>query len=401
MLKFEIKKVFSKARNRVALLALFIILVVVSVLTINRVEYVDENGNHSTGIAAAQKLRAEKNQWAGYLTEDVFRSVYRERKAINSEMAGDSIEEENKAYHHIQATESIADLINSANSPWREYDYFAVENITEDEAAKVYEKRISGLEEWMNSGEEEFTDAEKEFLTDQYESLDTPFYYEDFDGWNVLLQNLPTFLMILALFVGFFVSGIFSDEFQTKADAVFFSAKLGRSRAIWSKIGAGFLISTAFYVVFVALHTAIVLLVLGAGGGECPVQFLFWRSCYNITIFDAYLLIVAGGYVGTLFASAAAMLISVLTRSTVIAIIVPFVILCFFPFLSRIIPLPQVCAFFPDRLMDIYNEIRDFALVNVGGKITTISRVIVPVYGAAAVVLLPVVYGLFRKAEIK
>lgn len=341
-------------------------------LTINRVEYVDENGNHSTGIAAAQKLRAEKNQWAGYLTEDVFRSVYRERKAINSEMAGDSIEEENKAYHHIQATESIADLINSANSPWREYDYFAVENITEDEAAKVYEKRISGLEEWMNSGEEEFTDAEKEFLTDQYESLDTPFYYEDFDGWNALLQNLPTFLMILALFVGFFVSGIFSDEFQTKADAVFFSAKLGRSRAIWSKIGAGFLISTAFYVVFVALHTAIVLLVLGAGG-----------------------------YVGTLFASAAAMLISVLTRSTVIAIIVPFVILCFFPFLSRIIPLPQVCAFFPDRLMDIYNEIRDFALVNVGGKITTISRVIVPVYGAAAVVLLPVVYGLFRKAEIK
>ena len=118
MLKFEIKKVFSKARNRVALLALFIILAVVSVLTINRVEYVDENGNHSTGIAAAQKLRAEKNQWAGYLTEDVFRSVYRERKAINSEMAGDSIEEENKAYHHIQATESIADLINSANSPW-------------------------------------------------------------------------------------------------------------------------------------------------------------------------------------------------------------------------------------------------------------------------------------------
>ncbi|HIV12705.1 MAG TPA: ABC transporter permease, partial [Candidatus Pullilachnospira stercoravium] len=48
MLKFEIKKVFSKARNRVALLALFIILAVVSVLTINRVEYVDENGNHST-----------------------------------------------------------------------------------------------------------------------------------------------------------------------------------------------------------------------------------------------------------------------------------------------------------------------------------------------------------------
>ena len=215
------KRYFSKARNRVALLALFIILAVVSVLTINRVEYVNENGNHSTGIAAAQKLRAEKNQWAGYLTEDVFRSVYRERKAINSEMAGDSIEEENKAYHHIQATESIADLINSANSPWREYDYFAVENITEDEAAKVYEKRISGLEEWMNSGEEEFTDAEKEFLTDQYESLDTPFYYEDFDGWNCPFAEPSHLSHDSGAFRRIFCVRHFSDEFRRRQTLCF------------------------------------------------------------------------------------------------------------------------------------------------------------------------------------
>ena len=90
-----------------------------------------------------------------------------------------------------------------------------------------------------------------------------------------------------------------------------------------------------------------------------------------------------------------------LSRSTVIAIIVPFVILCFFPFLSRIIPLPQICSFFPDRLMDIYNGLRDFALVDVGGRITTISSVILPVYAVVTAVLLPVVYRFFRKAEIR
>lgn len=401
MLKFEIKKVFLKARNKVALLALFIILLVVSMLSVNRVEYVDENGNSSTGIAAARKLREEKNQWSGYLTEDVFRQVYRERNQIRSTETDGSIEAENRTYHDIQATEPITDLINNANSPWRDYNYYAVDSISEENAAKVYEKRISSLEEWLDSGEEHFSDDEKRFLISRYEELDTPFYYEYFDEWGALLQNLPTFLIILALFAGYFVSGIFSDEFQLKADAVFFSAKLGRSRAIRSKLCAGFLISTVIYGAFTVLHTAIVLLALGAGGGNCPVQFLFWRCCSNITIFQAYLLIVAGGYIGTLFSCAAAMLVSVLTRSTVIAIIVPFVILCFFPFLSRIIPLPQICSFFPDRLMDIYNGLRDFALVDVGGRITTISSVILPVYAVVTAVLLPVVYRFFRKAEIR
>ena len=47
---------------------LLVVLVVVSMLTINMVEYTDENGESSTGIAAARELRAEKNAHAGYIT---------------------------------------------------------------------------------------------------------------------------------------------------------------------------------------------------------------------------------------------------------------------------------------------------------------------------------------------
>lgn len=42
MLRYEIKKVFSKSKNRMAVIVLFVILVITSVLTINKVEYVDE-----------------------------------------------------------------------------------------------------------------------------------------------------------------------------------------------------------------------------------------------------------------------------------------------------------------------------------------------------------------------
>ena len=58
MLQFEIKKVFTKFKNKMALLFLLATLIAVSMLTINRVEYIDENGGRSVGISAARSLRA-------------------------------------------------------------------------------------------------------------------------------------------------------------------------------------------------------------------------------------------------------------------------------------------------------------------------------------------------------
>ena len=82
MLRYEIKKVFSKSKNRMAVIVLFVILVITSVLTINKVEYVDEKGNHFVGISAARDLREAKNEWKGYLTEDTLSKALEENRTI-------------------------------------------------------------------------------------------------------------------------------------------------------------------------------------------------------------------------------------------------------------------------------------------------------------------------------
>lgn len=399
MLKFEVKKVFFKSKNRMAVIVLFVILIITSILTINKVEYVDEDGNHSVGISAARNLREAKNEWAGYLTEDTFRKVLEENRAINNskEALSDDIEEQDKAYAKKQGISSIIDVINNAFSDYRDYNYFASDNVSDDEVGSIYERRSSTLKEWLDSGEETFTEEEKNFLIQQYENLETPFYYEYMDGWSALLQNISTFILILALVIGFFVSGIFSDEFQTKADSIFFSTKLGRSKGVLSKIGAGFTIVSFFYLTFVFLYTFIVLLVLGTDGANCPIQLDLWRSVYNITFLQAYLLIVAGGYIGTLFASVLAMLTSALTRSTPTAIIVPFIVLCAFPFLSRIITLPGLCSFFPDQLLEIYIDIKESGLVKLGDKVTTMPTVIVPVYTLICLMFQPILYKVYKQ----
>ena len=403
MFRFEIKKVFFKPKNKLAVILLLIALVITSILTINRVEYVDENGDHSVGIAASRNLREAKNKWAGYLTEDILRKVLEENRTINNskEALSDEIVEQDKAYAKKQGIEGILDVINSAFSEFRDYNPYAADHVLDNEVGEIYERRISTLKNWLDTGEEAFTKEEKDFLIQNYENLKTPFYYEYIDGWAALLQNISTFILILALAIGFFVSGIFSDEFQTKADSIFFSTKLGRNKGVLSKISAGFMITTVFYLLFVLLYTGIVLLILGADGANCPIQLDLWRSVYNITILQAYLLIVLGGYVGTLFASILAMLISAITHSTTTAIIVPFVVLCAFPFLSRIITLPQLCSFFPDQLLEIYIDIKESGLINLGGKVTTIASFIIPLYAIICLILQPVLYKIYRKAEIK
>ena len=403
MLRYEWKKVFSKFKNRMTVLLLLVILIITSILTINRVEYVDGNGNHSSGISAARKLRAEKNKWEGYLTEEVFQEVVKTNaKIANSQAAlSQDIDKQNKEYAKKQGFQGIADLINNAFSEWRDYNYYAIDTVSAEDAKQVYDKRISNLKEWLDSGEETFTEGQKNYLIHQHESLKTPFYYKYVDGWSALLQNISTFILILALIIGFLVSGIFSDEFQAKADSIFFSSKLGRNKAILSKMGAGFLITSVFYIVFVLLYTFIVLWALGADGANCPIQLDLWRSIYNITFFQAYLLIAAGGYIGTLFASTLSMLVSAAARSTATAIIVPFILLCAFPFLSRIITLPQICSFFPDQLLEVYISIKDFALVEIGGKVMDIAGVILPAYLAACLLLQPVLYRIYKKAEVR
>ena len=183
MLRYEIKKVFSKSKNRIAVIVLFVILVITSILTINKVEFVDENGNSSVGISASRDLREAKNQWAGYLTTDTLSKALEENKTINSskEALSDDITEQNKAYAKKQGIAGIMDVIIYAFSDYRDYNYYVPDHISDDEVGTIYERRISTLKNWLESGGETFSQAEKDFMIQKYEELKANLYQDMVD----------------------------------------------------------------------------------------------------------------------------------------------------------------------------------------------------------------------------
>ena len=409
MLLFEVKKVLSKPLNKAALLILAAVLIIGSFLTIRDVKYIDADGNSSTGFSAARHLQEEKNQYEGYLTEDVLKKVIEANAAVNSspEAQSDDIQENNKAAAKGQGFADIREMINLAFGEIDNYDYYRINSVSEDEVGSLYEQRISGLKNYLNRDDvtEAFSEDEKEWLINKYGRLDTPLYYEYADGWKALLdsQYLPTLMMITVLIIGFLVSGIFSDEFTWKADSIFFSAKLGRGKAVLSKMGAGFLITTVLYWSVVLLFGFIVLAVLGFGGGGCAVQtgVSNWNSIYNITYFQDYLLTTFGGYIGSLFIVTLAMLVSAKTHSTVFAITIPFIITCIPPFVGRLEAFARIMTLFPDQLLSINKNLEDFSLYHIGGNIFGSVSVIIPLYLILFCLIFPILFIVYRRTQIK
>ena len=407
MLRYEIKKCFSKTANKIGLLILTVVLIIVSYFAVTYVDYVDEDGNNRTGIIAVRSLRDMKNQWAGYITEDVLREVIVQNALVNAsaEYQSNDVQENNKAYSKKQGFSDIRDMINHAFCGFREYNYYRADSVTTEEVSEFYTKRISNLEEWLYSDEakDQFTDMEKQFLIKQYEQLETPLYYEYADGWIALLEYAPSIIMLTVLITSFFVSGIFSNEFQLKADAIYFSTKYGRNKAVKSKVEAGGIIITIIYWVVALLYSAIVLGILGADGANCAIQAGFgsWKSFYNITYFENYLLTMVGGYIGSLFILTISMLISAKTKSTVLSVTVPFIFVFLPSFLSGFSALIEILGLLPDQLLQMNVAIKYFNLYQFGDRVIGAVPIIMILYAVLYVLMVPILYRVYQKAEIK
>ena len=405
MTRFELKKIFSKPVNKIVLILLVVSLCVVSYFAIGSVGYVDENGERSTGIAAASALREAKNKWAGSITDDVLQKVLEENALINNseEYLSTDVIEKNKAYSKKQGFSDIREMINRAFGGFQEYNYYRADSVTPEEINSFYSRRTANLIEWLNSDEQEsrYSEQEKQFLIAQYEKLETPFYYEDVDGWEALLEYAPTITMLVVLITGFLISGIFSDEIQLKADSVFFSARFGRNKAIAAKIKAGFIVVTLIYWIMILLYSGIVLAVLGIGGADQAIQIGFanWKSFYNITYLQDYLLTVWGGYLGNLFILFLSMLVSAKTRSKALAVTIPFILLFLPSFLSGISVLSEILGLLPDQLLQVCTAIKTFNLYQIGTKIVGSVPIIFAMYCILFCVLLPVLYQVYRKTE--
>lgn len=405
MLKYEIRKVFSRTGNKIALLLIALSLGVSCYFAVHGASWTNAEGESEYGIFAARNIREEKNAWSGLLTEEKIAAVIEENARIiaTKEYQSESVKDRNIAYGWGQGFADIRTLIICSFCAFRDYDYYKIDALTAADAEEFYSNRILHLKEWLDTeAEEMYTEEEKEFLIERYEALETPLYYTYAGGWENLFEFAPTILMLMVLILGFLVAGIFSVEFSQKADAVFFSSYHGRQKAIRAKVTAGFLIVTCVYWTVWGSYTGIVLGILGADGGLCMIQtgLSGWKSFYNMTYLQLYVLVSVGGYVGTLFLLFLTMFVSAWTKSSAVAVVIPFALIFLPGFLanSTVSAVSKVLGVMPDQLLQMNMSVKYFNLYHVGGRIVGAAEILLVVYGALTAVLVPMVYQVYKKA---
>lgn len=413
MVRYELKKIFGSFGGKVTLV-LYAAVVVLSCwlaaageLNVGS-EWVNEQGSRETGPAAVKKMQAARAEWTGWLNQDMLTRAVQENARINAtpEAQSNDVRQNNIAFGWKQGFDPIRELINRSYSPgFRRYDYYTADGITAIDEHTFYSNRVKLVREWLNdksdAGESTFTQQEKDYIISQYESLQTPFYMEYHDGWYQLLEKGTLIPMLGILILGFALSGIFSGEFKWKADALYFSTTYGRTKGTSAKIKAGLLLITLLYWAGILVYSLFTLTYLGFGGGNTVIQVRLWKSLYNITMRQAWVLAVFCGYIGNLFLGILTMLISAKTKSAAAAVSMPFIVI-FIPVILQgtVDALSTFASFMPSTLLEFYQHLSTFDLVTVFGKVFRVADLCIPLYSLLTLILIPILYREYRTKQI-
>ncbi len=411
MVCYEIRKVLGTLGGKIALVLLAITVVISCWSAVNGhgTEWINEQGKPESGPAAIAKLRAAKKEWAGPLDTQRLTAAMLENQRIEATPEGQSRDYElnDIAFGWKQGISDIRQVVNNFLSVgFQSYDYYLADSIPISSLPGLYENRVRLLEEWLyspDSNEDDlYSDAEKAWLVEQYKALDTPMEYDYYLGWSRAAESSPSVMILTALILGYLVAGIFANEFKWRADSIYFSSSLGRSRSTWAKVLAGFWIVTAVYWGCMLVYSLYTLIYLGFDGWNCPIQLERWKCFYNITFLEKYIWILLGGYLGNLFSAFLTMWISARTKTAVVAVTLPF-ILSFLPnffqnYEGTIIG--KVLGLLPDRLLQINNAMSFFDLYSLGEIVIGAVPLLFPLYFLLTGLLVPLLYREFSRKEL-
>ena len=363
MFKYELKKIFSKRVNQVLLAAVLVVTIIYSGMAIGSMRYVDEEGQNHTGIESGRLLAENINQWKGELTAEKISEVINDYKTISAKYPD---EIPNTEYGKtVQSYYDIYSFVIGIMTPDSEWNESVVYQLSDEQLQNIY----TIYQDNMKKIVEEYgtTPEKRSYLESVYKKIEIPFMFEAKDSWTTMTMYAQTYVLLMAVIIGFLVAGIFSGEFRPGTEDVFFATKYGRTKAIKNKIFAGILVSTVTYWIGVGVLSLISFAVMGTSGFFTPYQIDDPYSIYVMTYGEYYLLILVGGYIVTMFCAALTMLVTVKMHTPNLAICIPFFLLCMMPFIARV--LPAFDAFFnllPTVLTNIFNAVRTPILFQIG-----------------------------------
>ena len=322
------------------------------------------------------------------------------REALDGRAIDDILLEETiEAYRHVPMDKSPYSLTEEYQTyarpysaifnlirAWTRLEPAAVLNWSADE-----DGLYSAMEQTMGIAWDNnyLTDAETAYWEAQLDTLQTPFVYEQHDGYEYILEVFLTVGFMMMLYTAIVLSNVFPDEHIHRTDQLVLSAPLGRSTVYWAKLTAGVTAGVMGALLMTLLTWAVSLGVYGTDGFDAPVQLFYTAYAGKLTIGQTCLIAYGCLMFTAVLMSAAVMFLSELFRSGIGALSVTTAMLL----ASALVQVPpqyrllgQLWDYLPTSFLAMWN-VFDCRLVSLFGMQFTSYQIVPVIYLIAAVLL--------------
>ena len=405
ILKFEIKKMLRSKTSMAAIGFLILLTVGLCIGYILGGYYAQEDGSKIFGIKAAARMREAREPWKGMITEEVIAKVIEENKRLCTDPAyrGKDGWLTEEGYSRQQGFYDLRSLINDTyRESFSDYDYFTCDRLSPDDAEVFYDKKEAVFDEWLGREEvaQNFSEEKRAYIREHALNVETPYYYEYYDGWKKVKEMNLTLVFGAVIVVCIVLAGNFSAECQTKADAIYFSTRLGKKTGNKMKIAAGFILATVIYWGAMLSGSGVLFLAYGTSGGKVPVQLEFYKGLYSLTQAQAWFLVLLLGYIGCMSMGGLTMLMSSKFRSSFVAIILSFLIIMVPAIAAQSVYSTlwkDVLSLFPHGAIMGYDYLTTYVLYQFGDRVYSPFEVLMPLHMLVTLLTIPFTYCCFQK----
>ena len=229
MLKYELKRIFTKRLNRVLITIGLVLSVILSFLAATSNRFVSPQGHLETGISATRKVVADKNRNKGLMTpKRISELITQDQRAFREyKDKGESDKIYGTSIQQYLDVEQLVSYILTGNEDYNPSIYL---DVNSKKLLNIYKIREAKIQKLIRQNGK--TEEQRKYLKAQYDKISTPYQYEAPDSWDTMQLYVVTYSIVLVVLMGVLTSGIFSEEITLKADAIFFSSKYGRDKAI-------------------------------------------------------------------------------------------------------------------------------------------------------------------------
>lgn len=371
MFYYEIKKIFQRKVNLVAMILGYVILMVATIYPIfQEYDYLYEEEKAIQGVEAVQYHEQFAKQQTGELTEEYLTGILKDMQ----ESQKDPLTDDGFLYFNAKYGNLFHYLVKSYQ-PIGETDtkWDCLQHLDISSGARFYDRRIQRIVTYLNENFSygNYSAAEKEYWIRQAKAVKTPFQWGD----TFVMKQYDTvigmgFYLLFVLFIC--LSSIFSGESENGIEGLLLSTKHGQRKLVAAKCAASYCFGFIYIAIGYLMSFVWLYAVIGIEGLFLPVQLLDSAICLSINLGQfllMHLLLVA---VICFFEITVILFVSALTKSsigTVAILSVGLLMPVFIPFSENSRLFNRLLALTIARIVDLQECLVTFMDYQIGSYV--------------------------------